>query len=66
VKAEEAQDAQIIFGDALRRIADEADPANGEVGKPSDIIVQLAVRRKRKRVDREIAPRGIREPIPAE
>ena len=41
VKTEEAQDAQIIFGDALRRIADKADPARGEVGETLDIIVQL-------------------------
>ena len=66
VKTEEAQDAQIIFGDALRRIADKADPVRGEVGEPLDIIVQLAVRRQRQRIDREIAPHGISDPVPAE
>jgi hypothetical protein len=66
VKTEKAQDAQIIFGDPLRRITDEADPARGEVGETVNIIVQLAVRRQRQRIDREIAPHGVGDPVPAE
>ncbi len=66
VKTKEAQDAQIIFGDALCRIADEADPARGEIGETVDIIVQLTVRRQRQRIDREIAPHGVGDPVPTE
>ena len=66
VKTEEAQNTQIIFGDALVRIADEADPARGEIGQTADVIVYLTVRRQRQGIDGEIAPRGVGDPIPAE
>ena len=60
VKAEEAQDAQIVFRDALARIADEAHAARGEIGEPADIVVDRAVARRRQRVDGEVAPLGVR------
>ena len=66
VKTEEAQNTQIIFRDALVRIADEADPARDEISKTADVIVYLAVRRQRQRIDGEIAPRGVDDPVPAE
>ena len=43
VKAEEAQDAQIILGDTLAGIADEAHAARFEVGEAADIVVHRAV-----------------------
>ena len=44
VKAKEPQDAQIVFGDALCRIADEAHAARGDIGEAADIVVDRAVR----------------------
>ncbi len=43
VEAEEAQDAQIILGDAFLRLADEAHAPRFEIGKPADVIVHDAV-----------------------
>ncbi len=43
VKAEEAQDAQIVLGDALPRIADEAHAARAQIGEPADIVMHRAV-----------------------
>ena len=43
-EAEEAQDAQIVLGDPLRRRPDEADPAGGEVGAAAEIVEQAARR----------------------
>ena len=45
MKAKEAQDAQIVFGDPLLRIADEAHAARGDIGETADIIVNRAVGR---------------------
>ena len=42
VEAEEAQDPQMILGDALQRIADEADVALLEVGEAAEIVEDLA------------------------
>jgi hypothetical protein len=66
VKAEEPQDAQIVFDNPLPRIADETHAARGNVGKPADIVVNLAVGRHRQRVDGKIAPLGVRFPVAAE
>ena len=43
VEAEEAQDAQIILGDARSRLADEAHAPRVEIGEPADIVVHGAV-----------------------
>ena len=43
VEAEEAQDAQIILGDAFCRVADEAHAPRFEVRNAADIIVHDAV-----------------------
>ena len=43
MEAEEAQDAQVVLGDALLRLADEAHAPRGDVGKPADIVVDGAV-----------------------
>ncbi len=66
LEAEEAQDAQIILGDAAGRIADEADPAFGEIVETADVIVDDAVGRDRQRVDGEVAPLGIDLPVAPE
>ena len=66
VEAEEAQDTQIVFLDALLRIADEAHAPRVEIGEPADIIVDRAVARSRQRVDGEIAPLGVHLPVAAE
>ena len=47
VEAEEAQDPQMILGDALQRVADEADVALLEIGEPAEIVEQLARLRDR-------------------
>ena len=59
VEAEEAQDAQMILGDAPRRIADEADAPRRDVGEPSCIIMQRARRVERQSVDGEIAAQRV-------
>ena len=66
VKAEEAQDAQVIFRDALCRIADEAHAPRRQIVEPADVIVDRAVARGRQRVDGEIAPLGVDLPVAAE
>ena len=66
VEAEEAQDAQIILGDALCRVADEAHAARFEVGEAADIVVHDAVGAGRERIHGEVAPLGVRPPVAAE
>ena len=65
-EAEEAQDAQEILADAHLGIADEADRAAVEIGKPADQIDDRAVGRRIERVDREVAPLGVAPPVAAE
>ena len=66
MKAEEAQNAQIVFRDAISRIADEAHAPRGQIVEPADIIVDRAVARGRQRIDGEVAPLGIGLPVAAE
>ena len=66
VEAEEAQDAQVIFLDALLGIADEAHAARGQIGEPADIIVDRAVGARGERIDGEVAPLGVGAPVAAE
>ena len=49
VEAEEAQDAQMILGDALQRLADEAHPARLQIVDAAEIVEQLAARPDRRR-----------------
>ena len=65
VKAEEAQDAQIIFGDAPARIADEAHAPRQQIRQAADGVVQRAVARQRQGVHGEIAPPRVGVEIPA-
>ena len=58
-EAEEAQDAEIVLGDALRRRADEAYPAGGEIGAAAEVVEQPPRAIAAHRVDREVAPRRI-------
>ena len=46
MEAEEAQDAQIIFRDALARVADEAHAARRKIVKAADIVIDRAVARQ--------------------
>ena len=64
--AEEAQDAQIILGDALVGIADEAHASGCDIGKPADMVVHDAVGIDGKPVDGEVAPLRIANPVAAE
>ncbi len=66
MKPEEAQDAQIVFFDALPRLADETHTARGNVGEPADIVVHRSVRRDGERIDGEVAPLGVGLPVAAE
>src|SRR5690606_22070760 len=63
---EESQDAQVILGDALRGITDEADDPGGEIVPPAGEIMQGTVSVGVERVDGEIAPRGILGPVRSE
>ena len=65
-KAEEAEHPQIIFGDARRRIADEAHAPRRDVREPADEIDQFAVAFQEQRVDREVAPLRVGFPVAAE
>ena len=56
VNAEEPQDAQIVLGDPLVRIADEAHASCGDILKPADVVVHDAGGVDRQAVDGEIAP----------
>ena len=63
-ETEEAQDPQMIFGNALQRIADEAHAARRQIVKAAPIIIDHAVRQMGiKRVDGEIPPRRILAPV---
>src|SRR5664280_947923 len=66
MEAEETQDSQIVFRDALCRIADEAHAPRRQIVKPADIIIDRAVARGRQRVDGEIPPLGVDLPVAAE
>src|SRR6202022_2252417 len=66
VKAEEPEDAQIIFGNALIGIADEAYPSGGDIIEPADMVMDDAIRVDGKAVDGEVAPLGIAHPVAAE
>ena len=66
VETEEAQDAKVIFLDALLGIADETHAPRGQIGEPADIIVDRAVGCRRQGVDGEIAPLGVGLPVAAE
>ncbi len=47
MEAEIAEDAQMILGDALQRLADEAHGARLQVVEPAEIVEQLAADRDR-------------------
>ncbi len=65
-EAEEAQDAQIVLGDALRRLADEPYPPRGEIGAPADVVEQPPLAVAAHRVDGEVAPRRVGLEVVAE
>ena len=67
VEAEEAQDPQMILGNSLQGIADEANVALAEIVEAAEIVEDLAGPRVgRQRVDGEVAPRGIFFPVVGE
>jgi hypothetical protein len=66
MKAEEAQDAQVVLGDARGRIADEAHAARRKVGESPDIVVHCAVVGDRQCVEGEVASLGVRPPVAPE
>jgi len=43
MEAKEAQDAQIVFADARRRVADEADASGLKIGDAADRVEDFAV-----------------------
>ena len=60
VEAEIAKDAQVILGNALERIADEAHVALPQIVEPAEIVEYLAGPGiGGQRVDGEVAPRGV-------
>ena len=66
VEAKEAQDAQIVLGDAPVRIADEAHAPRGEIIESADMIEDHAVAGGIKRVDCEVTPLGVTSPVAPE
>src|SRR5262249_19660555 len=66
VDAEETQNTQEVLLDTRLRLADETYAARGNVVEPADIIVHHAVGADRERIDGEIAPPRIADPITAE
>src|SRR5258706_15044338 len=66
MKAEEPQNAQIIFSNALARIADETNAPPVEIGKAPDMIVHNTVTPDIERVHGKIAPFRIVRPVAAE
>ncbi len=64
VEAEEAEDPQMVLGDALERVADEADPGRLEVGDAAEIVEHFPARRVGAQgVDGEVAAGGILAPV---
>ena len=59
VEAEEAQDAQVVLGDAPLGIADEAHAAGAQVGQPAERVDHRAVRPGVERVHGEVAAGGV-------
>ena len=66
VKPEKAQNAQVVLGDALGRIADEAHPTASEILEAAGIIKDLAVARRRQCVNGEIPSLGVGLPVASE
>ncbi len=66
MKAEEAQDAQSVLGDALRRLTDKTHATRFDVRKPADLVVHGAIRRHRQTVDGEVAALCIARPVAPE
>jgi hypothetical protein len=66
-ETEEAQDPQMILGDAHERVADEAHGARGDVGEPAEPVPDLAACRVCvESVDGEIAPGRVALPVVGE
>ncbi len=66
MEAEEAQDTQVVLGDALGRIADEADPARVDIGEPAHIVEDRTGSIDRERIHGEVAPLRVDLPVAAE
>ncbi len=66
MNAEEPEDAQIVLGDPLVRVADEAHAPGGNIVKPADVIVHDAGGVDRQAVDGEVAPLRVDDPVAAE
>ena len=64
--AEEAQDAQIILGDALAGVADEAHASGFDIGQPADMVMHDAAGIDGKPVDGEVAPFRVANPVAPE
>ncbi len=64
--AEEAQDAQIVFLDPFACVADETHAPRRDVGKSADIVVHDAIGADRQRIDGEVAPACVADPVTAE
>ena len=64
MEAEEAEDTQMIFGDALQRVADEADVPATKIVETAEIIEDLAGPRiGGQGVDGEVAACGVGLPV---
>ena len=66
MEAEEAEQAQHVLGQAVMRRADEAHAPRFEVGAPAGRVVERAVAVEIERVDGEIAPGRVGQPVVGE
>jgi hypothetical protein len=64
MESEEAQDPQMILGDPLQRLPDEAHPSRRQIIGAAEKIINLATHRiGRERIDREVPAGGVLAPI---
>ena len=66
LEAKEAQQAQIVLGDTLGRVADEAHASGPGIGDAVEIVGHLAVRGGEERVHGEVAAQRVLPPIVGE
>ena len=66
MEAEQAQDAQIVFADARRGIADEAHAAGLQIVDAADGVEDLAVGGRVERVHGEVAALRVFRPVGGE
>ena len=65
-ESEKPKRTKIVFLDPFSRLTDEANLPGSDVGQSVDGIKEIAVPIAKHRIDREIAPLGISQPVDGE